>query len=277
MVDSDRSVIEVAFGGTRGPLFASAGPSSMPPGAVPADVEERSVDGRLVVVTGASGLLGASVAAELAGRGAHVCLIGRDMDALRVTVDALGPEARTAMLRCDLASIDDVDDAVRFIDRIGEPVDLLVHAAGMYTPTTIAGGSVDDLDEHYLLDVRGPYLLTQRLLPSLTVAAGRVVFFSVGSDADDGAPGAADVHRSISQAGLVAFASALRTEAGPLGVRVLTVRTEDDLDPVGAGAGETRFLELCAAKVLDALEVGALDVTELHLRRSAHRPRSERR
>src|SRR5690606_14113139 len=59
VVDSDRSVIEVAFSGTRGPLFAS-GASSAPTSGDGADGEERSLAGRLVVVTGATGLLGAS-------------------------------------------------------------------------------------------------------------------------------------------------------------------------------------------------------------------------
>jgi NAD(P)-dependent dehydrogenase (short-subunit alcohol dehydrogenase family) len=270
VVDNDRSVIEVAFSGAGGPRFSSRDDS---PSTPPDPTGERRLEGRLAVVTGAAGLLGAAITAELAARGAHVGLIGRDPDALRETIDALGPDAHTAMLRCDLASVEDVESAADFIERIGEPVDLLVHAAGMYAPTTIARGTVEELDEHYLLDVRGPYLLTQRLLPSLTAAAGRVVFFSVGGT--ESGPDA-DVHRHISQAGLVAFASGLRDEAAPFGIRVLTVRT-DDVEEGSGDVGAQAFLGSCAARMLDLLAAGAVDVTDLHLRRGGRRARSERR
>ena len=270
MVDNDRSVIEVAFSDARGPRFAGRGEAP----ATPVDpAGERGLEGRLAVVTGAAGLLGAAITAELVARGAHVCLIGRDLDALRATVDALDPGAHTAMLRCDLASVDDVESAADFIERIGEPVDLLVHAAGMYAPTTIARGTVEELDEHYLLDVRGPYLLTQRLLPSLTEADGRVVVVSRGGAA---AGPAAARHRHISQAGLVAFASGLREEAAPYGIRVLTVRT-DDVEAVPGDPGSQAFLEACASRMLDLLASGTVDVTDLRLRRGGRRTRSERR
>ena len=270
MVDNDRSVIEVAFSEARGPRFAGGDAVTR----TPVDASgERGLEGRLAVVTGAAGLLGAAITAELTARGAHVCVIGRDLEALRATVEGIGPGAHTAMLRCDLASIEDVESAADFIERIGEPVDLLVHAAGMYSPTTIARGTVEELDEHYLLDVRGPYLLTQRLLPSLTDAVGRVVFFSVGGG--EAGPDA-DVHRHISQAGLVAFASGLREEAAPYGIRVLTVRT-DDVEDVPGDPGSQAFLEACAARMLDLLAAGAVDVTDLHLRRGGRRTRSERR
>jgi NAD(P)-dependent dehydrogenase (short-subunit alcohol dehydrogenase family) len=276
VVDIDRSVIEVAFTEVRHPLFTSGEPTS------DASSDDRSVEGRLAVVTGASGMLGAAFVAELAERGAHVCLVGRDLDSLRDTVAALDPGARTAMLRCDLASAEDVGSACDFIERIGSPVDLVVHAAGLYAPTSIARGSIDDLDEHYLLDVRGPYLLTQRLLPSLADGSGRIVFFAAGERPSTGGPGgdtpaSPDVHRSISQAGVRAFASELRVEAGPLGIRVLTVQADDDLDSLGGGAEGPSFLRACSSTVLDVLAVHAVDLTELHLRRGGRMSRSEQR
>lgn len=262
MVDNDRSVIEVAFVDTPPSLFGPE-PGTATDAAGSADERGRALEGRLVVVTGASGLLGAAFAAEVVERGARVCLIGRDMDALRATTATLGPDAPTAHLRCDLASAEDVDSACDFIDRIGQPVDLLVHAAGIQAPTTIAAGSLDDLDEHYLLEVRGPYLLTQRLLPSLTESKGHVVFLTgPHSNPSD----QLDAHRAISQAGVRAFAEELRREATPMGVRVLVVGAEAGLDVAGDGAGDGAFLRACAATVLDSMADQALEVTELRLR-----------
>lgn len=291
MVDSDRSVIEAAFSDTRRPLFDRGAATGRPSADDAADGAQDDptddpaqpvppparLDGRLAVVTGATGLLGGAMAAELAARGARVCLIGRDLDSLRDAVARLGPGALTAMLRCDLASADDIVDATDFVERIGSPVDLLVHAAGAFSPTTVSDSAVDELDEHYLLDVRGPYLLTQRLLPLLEQACGRVVFFSSPCDPHAGVAAARDAHRSISQAGRGALAAALRAEVAPTDIGVLTVYTDgavDEHDPDDAVAG---FLQRCASTVLDALAVDALDVTELHLRRVDRGTPAERR
>lgn len=231
-----------------------------------------SLEGRLAVVTGASGLLGATVAAELVRRGAQVCLIGRSMTELRETARRCG--GPTAALRCDLASGDDVNDAADFVDRIGAPVDVLVHAAGVRSSATVSDGSLESLDEHYLLNVRGPYLLTQRLLPSLGAARGQVVFFASTSRPDlvlD--PRGGDAHHAISTAALVAFADELRAEAAPAGVRVLTVDAEVDLTPGDEG---DQVLTALAGQVIDALGSPRLDVTGFSVRSTAHPSRSVR-
>ena len=177
-------------------------------------------------MTGAGGLLGASVAAELARRGARICLLGRSMHDLRATAAALPPTAHTALLRCDLTSAGDVGSAADFVDRLGAPVDVLVHAAGVRSTATVATGSLESLDEHYLLNVRGPYLLTQRLLGSLASSAGHVVFFT-----SPGSPDPGDAHHSISTAALSALADEVRGEASSRGVRVLSVDAEVDRVP----------------------------------------------
>ena len=170
----------------------------------------RPVDGRLAVVTGATGLLGAAIAAELSRRGAMVCLMGRDLDELRATVDRLGPGARTAILQCDLALSEDVVSAVDFVERLDRPVDLVVHAAGLAAPARIADGPVEQLDEHYLLNVRGPYLLSQRLLPLLRDGSAQCVFVAA---ADRPGEQAGDAHHVITTAAGRALAAELRVEA----------------------------------------------------------------
>ena len=164
------------------PIFGAPPPAPAPAGSVPDDVTPAELsaaplEGKLAVVTGATGLLGATVAAELVARGARVCLLGRSIEELRETARRCGDS--TVVLRCDLAIAEDVAEAADFIERIGAPVDVLVHAAGVRSSATVRTGTLESLDEHYLLNVRGPYLLTQRLLGSLGEARGQVVFFAV--------------------------------------------------------------------------------------------------
>jgi NADP-dependent 3-hydroxy acid dehydrogenase YdfG len=78
-----------------------------------------------------------------------------------------------------------------------------------------------DFDFQYATNVRAPYALTQRLLPSLMAARGQIVFInsSVGLTAKrpDIGQYAATKHA------LKAIADSLREEVNPKGLRVLTV------------------------------------------------------
>ena len=252
------------------PVFG-VDPSSRAPEPGAGSVE-RPLEGKLAVVTGATGLLGAMVAAELAGRGARVCLLGRSINELRETARRCG--GASAMLRCDLASADDVADAADFVERIGAPVDVLVHAAGVRASATVSDGSLESLDEHYLLNLRGPYLLTQRLLGSLSAARGQVVFFASSSRPDLAADThGGDAHHAISTAALVAFARELRAEAAPAGVRVLTVDAEVDLGPDEDG---DEVLAALATQVIDSLGSPRLDVTGFSVRSTARPSRAVR-
>jgi endonuclease/exonuclease/phosphatase family metal-dependent hydrolase/NAD(P)-dependent dehydrogenase (short-subunit alcohol dehydrogenase family) len=229
---------------------------------------------RLAVVTGSTGMLGAAIATELSARGARVCLIGRDMPALLDTERALGPDSRTAVLQCDLSVSEDVVAAVDFVERLDRPVDLLVHAAGLQTAARIADGPVEALDEHYLLNVRGPYLLSQRLLPLLRDGSAQCVFFAAAEAA--GSRGG-DAHHAITQAAGRALAAELRVEAAPRGVRVVTVVADDEPGRDRGVVDSAAFVSSLAASVVDALSSPDLDVTEVAVRGVARPVRAERR
>ena len=293
MSDSQSSLIEPPsggppFGGPQRPVFATSATSTSTGSATSsqfADPEGPEGDpaplrGRLAVITGGAGLLGAAMAAELGARGADICLMGHDADELRRVLSTLGDGVRSMMLRGDLATESEVLAAVDFVERIDRPVDLLIHAAGLQAPATIATGPVEGLDEHYLLNVRGPYLLTQKLLGSLAATGGQVVFFTASeSAATEPAPG--DAHHTISQAGMQAFATELRVEAARSGIRVLTVdavaQTWTEVSGVVGGPSGQTLLTALARSVVDTLVERGVDVTELRVRQPSGSARTERR
>jgi NAD(P)-dependent dehydrogenase (short-subunit alcohol dehydrogenase family) len=258
---------ESPFRGPTRPLFGS-GPTHTP------DPVRGRLDGQLALVTGASGMLGAAMAGELSRRGADLCLLGRDLPGLLEVVDGLGPATRAAVLRCDLAVADDVVDAVEFVARLDRPVDVVVHAAGLQAGARFADGDVESLDEHYLLNVRGPYVLSQQVLGLLRPGTATFVFFS-SPDVDGPSPG--DVHHAITRAASLALADELRVEAADRGVRVVAVLATDRPAERGIVVDTDRFVDGVAAAVCDALAAGDIDTTELRLRSTAHPTRSERR
>jgi NAD(P)-dependent dehydrogenase (short-subunit alcohol dehydrogenase family) len=263
MTDPASDPVEPPFGEPARPVFGAERHERV---AAP-----EGLQGRLAVVTGASGLLGAAISTELAARGAAVCLMGRDLSALDETAARCGPGARAAVLQCDLAVSEDV---VEFVRRLDRPVDLVVHAAGLQSPAQIADGPVEGLDEHYLLNVRGPYLLSQQLLPIVRDQVGRFAFVAA-ADEPGSRPG--DAHHAITQAAGRALAAELRVEAARRGIGVVTVVADDE---PGAGHGSVdtaRFAAALADSVVDALSGPDLDVTEVRVRGVARPVRGEQR
>ncbi len=260
--------LDAPFGEPSTPLFDA--PEEM---VAEVSVSPRQLDGRLAVVTGAAGMLGAAICAELSYRGAAVCMVGRDLDALDATARTLGPGALSAPLCCDLAIADEIADAVRFVERLDRPVDLLVHAAGLQAPGRVTDSPVDALDEHYLLNVRGPYVLSQLVAPLMSSPGGQCVFVTSAprSDRREG-----DAHHTITQAAARALADQLRLEITGSGVRVLTVTADDWTDVPRSAVDPDEFAAGLAGGVVDAVVQTELDVTELSVRGIARPVRTER-
>jgi NAD(P)-dependent dehydrogenase (short-subunit alcohol dehydrogenase family) len=173
--------------------------------------------GRVAIVTGASKGIGQAVARRLAQSGSTVCLVGRRREALEA---AAGAAPRAQSFECDLGREVAVRVlANRLFEQVGR-VDMLIHCASAFARGTLREAAIEQLDYLYSVNVRGPYLLTQLLLPLVTATRGQIAFInsSQGFAAAAGVgPYAATKHA------LKAIADSLRQEMNPEGVRVLTM------------------------------------------------------
>ena len=216
------------------------------PGPTTASVDSDPLVGRLAVVTGGSGAIGGRIAAMLAGAGARVCLVGRDVAKLRQAVSDADEPSQMLYLRCDLGSNSDIEELTEFIERFDRPVGVVVHAAHVAVAAGVVDGPVADLDEQYLVNVRGPYLLSQRLASSLRQSAGRVVFLTSSTDR----PAVGDTQRASCDAAVVELARGLRAELAPDGVRVTTVHLPNTGRDAADGAPDAAQI---ARVVMDAV------------------------
>lgn len=218
--------------------------------------------GKVAVVTGGGGPVGRAVALSLVDAGARVCVLDRDVAELRETTAAAGPDASILYLQCDLGSVSEVAGAADFIIRFDRPVDVLVHTADVHVRHGVADGEIADLDEQYLVNLRGPYLMTQQLLPRLRQGGGHIVF--VNPEASTG-----DTQYSMVRAGVQSLAEGTRREVMGSGVRVSTIHVGigaaspgDEADPLG-GIRPTDIADC----VMGALEMpGRVEISDLHLR-----------
>jgi short-subunit dehydrogenase len=172
--------------------------------------------GAYVVVTGGSSGIGLATARSLARAGAHVDVIGRDVERLR----SAAAETGGAALLVDLA---DAAARGRLSDRLRDRTpDVLVHSAGIgLIGDSSEDGVADGLATLLETNLRAPVELSAAVLPAmLSRGSGHLVF--VGSIA--GALGVA--HESVyaaSKAALMTYAAGLACEVRPRGVRVTVV------------------------------------------------------
>lgn len=180
-----------------------------------------SSDGKNSVVTGASSGIGRAIALALGSLGGAVGLVGRNAQRLsNVTEEVRGRASRVKSYQADLASDEDIQRIAIHLREDFEALDVLVHSAGIFRMGTLADSPASDLDLLYRTNVRGPYGLTQAVLPMLVARKGQIVFVnsSVGLAARAGVGAYA-----ASKHALKAIADALRAEVNELGVRVISV------------------------------------------------------
>jgi len=197
---------------------------------VHATVEVRMVQhNRTALVTGASRGIGRATALGLAGTGAQILVhYGRSVQEAQSLVESIHSKGgRADALRADLGTAEGATllaNQVRSI--VGNQLDVLVSNAGISKAATIKDHTVEDFDNLFPTNVRGPFFLVQQLLPILGEGSNIIVISSLGARAVVGKPG-------LDNPSLLAYAStkgALETLVrnwaailGPRGIRVNAV------------------------------------------------------
>ncbi len=182
---------------------------------------------RAVVVTGGARRIGAAIARRLARDGFSVVVTYRES---RDEAEALAAEIGGAACPLDLEVPRALSRLAGLVEKRHGRLDLLVHNAAVFPRTPLGSVSARDWDRVFAVNVRGPFLLTQRLLPLLRASRGGGVLF-VG-DAGAGGLWPAYLPYCLSKLALEAQARAWRTVLAPA-VRVGLVRPGLALIPPG--------------------------------------------
>jgi dehydrogenase/reductase SDR family member 12 len=136
-----------------------------------------SLQGRTVIVTGASSGIGEATAGLLARRGARVRMVVRDRsrgEAARERLEATG----AGSLAVDVCDISDLEQAAELGDRLrsdGGEIAGVIHNAGVLTDERERSAQGHELT--FATSVLGPLALTIAIRPTLEAAPGAVVVF----------------------------------------------------------------------------------------------------
>jgi NAD(P)-dependent dehydrogenase (short-subunit alcohol dehydrogenase family) len=234
-----------------------------------------ALEGRTAIVTGGGSGLGASISLALAEAGANVLVVGRSSATLASVVDAVKSCGRTAAsYQADLADAVALDTLIAQLLRDLKGVDILIQNAAFCAYGEVEKASSADLDRHYCVNLRAPFMLTQAFLPLLKASHGQVVFLNSSA----GSTAKANLSQySASKHALKALADSLRSEVNEAGVRVLSVylgQTATDMQARLHGDKNMKYRperllqpEDVAATILHALSLpSTAEITDIHIR-----------
>src|SRR6185312_14698373 len=122
------------------------------------------LDGKVVVITGASSGIGLACAEAMSEAGAKVVLVGRDRERLAQCAARCGEH--------HVVAVDLVDEAAagRIVEEaLGAfgAITSLLHMAGIFLPAPLAEAPLEDFDLQWRVNVRAPYALTRAAVPHL--------------------------------------------------------------------------------------------------------------
>jgi 3-oxoacyl-[acyl-carrier protein] reductase len=176
-----------------------------------------SLEGRSVIVTGASKGIGKGIAAGFARAGARVLVVGRDGAAAAATAEELGSGA--SAFAADVADPEACAAmAAAAVERHGG-IDVLCANAGIFPDAKLSDMSAADIDQVLGTNLKGTMLSVISCLPALEATGrGRVILTSSITGPITGFPGWA--HYGASKAGQLGF---MRTAAVELARKAITV------------------------------------------------------
>jgi NAD(P)-dependent dehydrogenase (short-subunit alcohol dehydrogenase family) len=147
------------------------------------------LEGKYVLITGASRGLGRQLALDFAREGvAGLALVARDaaaLDEVRGEVRQVAPAARVLLLAADLSREEDVERvAATTLGEFAGRLDVLVNNASVLGPTPmpyLLDYPLDDFRAVLSTNLIAPFLLIKKLLPAMVEHGGSIV--NVTSDA----------------------------------------------------------------------------------------------
>jgi NAD(P)-dependent dehydrogenase (short-subunit alcohol dehydrogenase family) len=205
-----------------------------------------TLKGQVAFITGAGRGIGEAIAAAYAAAGAHLVLVARTRDEVeRVAREQAKLGVHTLALAADVASHQQVREAVATAVREMGPIDILVNAAGIYGPIgPLVENDLDLWRQTIEINVMGTVYCLNEVLPHMIARRSGVVINLSGGGAVNALPRFSAY--ATSKAAVVRLTETIAEEVREYNIRV---------NAVAPGAVNTRLLD----QVLEAGERAGKD------------------
>ena len=177
------------------------------------------LNGKKVLVTGASGGIGKAIAIELSSSGADLCLTGRNKSELENLQKIIGGNCQ--IIISDLSNSEEIRNLADQAQDIMGQIDILVNNAGITKDNLFMRMSEDDWNEVININLNSIFKLTKQLIKGMIKRRyGRIINITsvIGV-----AGGAGQSNYSASKAGIIAMSKSLAQEVGSRSVTVNSI------------------------------------------------------
>ena len=177
------------------------------------------LNGKKVLVTGASGGIGRAIAMELSSSGADLCLTGRNKSELENLQKIIGGNCQ--IIISDLSNSEGINNLADQAQKIMGQIDILVNNAGITKDNLFMRMSEDDWNEVININLNSIFKLTKQLIKGMIKRRyGRIINITsvIGV-----AGGAGQSNYSASKAGIIAMSKSLAQEVGSRSVTVNSI------------------------------------------------------
>ena len=175
-----------------------------------------SLEGKTILVTGASSGIGRAIAIECSKMGAHVVITARNEDRLNETLGMMAGEGHL-LISADLA---DEDSIVRLVEQIPQ-LNGIVHNAGMAHRAPCKLVRKDQLEQVMRTNFEGPVMLQKYLMKKKKIEKEASIVF-IASRAPF-APASGNAVYAASKGAMLGYAKCLGLEVAPQKIRVNSI------------------------------------------------------
>jgi len=212
----------------------------------------KKLDGKSILITGASKGIGLGCALRVLAHGGSVALLARRPDAARSAVEAAGGIWGHTVLpvTCDVANADEFEAAVNTtVEHFGR-LDGVINNAGWHPPAMdIEQTSLADFESLLRLNLTSTFLGCKLTIPHLKRTRGAIINMSseVALIGQAAAPSYV-----TTKAGQIGLTRALALDLAPAGVRVNAVCPAGVMTPLMEEWAATQYDPQAALKMVDS-------------------------
>ena len=174
-----------------------------------------NLSGKRVLITGAAGGIGKELSKSFLEVGANIILSGTNINRLQSLKEDLNQECE--VYKCDLKSVDEINDLLNYLDGSGG-VDVLINNAGKTEDNLLMRMSDEQWEDIMLINLTSVMRLTRGIIRGMIKKRwGRIINIT-SIVALTGNPGQSNY--VASKSGLIGFSKSLASEVASRGITV---------------------------------------------------------
>jgi 3-oxoacyl-[acyl-carrier protein] reductase len=221
---------------------------------------QRTLEGKIALITGGSRGIGAAIAKRLAADGANVAITyTKGADAAASVVKEIERAGGKALaIQADATDADASKAAVEKTVATFGRLDVLVNNAGTAIPKTFEETTLEELDRVIDINVRGVFVATQAALKHMK-SGGRIIM--IGSCVGERAMTPGLVPYSATKGAVKMFTQGLSREVGTRGITVNNIQPgpiDTELNPAAGDWAEPQKANTALGRYGSVAEVAAL-------------------